>query len=188
MPEPSNAKGVTELLRELGAGKDGAEEALLSLIYDELHALARLFMGRERVGHTLQTTALVHEAYLRLYGSNQENWESKAHYMRLAARAMRRVLIDHARRRNSQKRGGDHHRTSLSSAVAIENQDPIDLLALDQALSKLSDLDPRLGQVVELRYFCGLTVEETAEVLGASPRTVKSDWRMARAWLKQELG
>lgn len=187
MPEKPDKKDVTLLLHELGAGKDGAEEALLPLIYDELRALARHFMGHERTGHTLQTTALVHEAYLRLCGSKAENWESKAHYMRLAARAMRRVLIDHARRKNAQKRGGAAGDTKLESGMAIQVDDTIDFLALDQALTKLADLDPRLGQVVELRYFCGLTVEETAKVLGTSPRTTKSDWKMAKAWLKQEL-
>jgi len=187
VPKKPDKKDVTLLLKELSAGKEGAEEMLLPLIYDELRALARHFMGHERTGHTLQTTALVHEAYLRLCGSNQESWNDKAHYMRLAARAMRRVLIDHARRKSSQKRGGGAHKTTLEPGMAIQIDDTIDLLALDQALCKLAALDDRLSQVVELRYFCGLTVEETAKVLGASPRTVKSDWKMAKAWLKQEL-
>ena len=187
VPENSDNRDITLLLNELSAGKEGAADALLPLIYDELRALARHFMGDERTGHTLQTTALVHEAYLRLCGSKQGNWDSKAHYMRVAARAMRRVLIDHARRKHSKKRGGDAHRTDLDRVMAIQIDDSIDLLSLDEALTKLSELDPRLVQVVELRYFCGLTVEETAKVLGISPRTTKSDWKMARAWLKQEL-
>jgi RNA polymerase sigma factor (TIGR02999 family) len=187
VPEQPGKKGATLLLKELSAGKEGAKEALLPLIYDELRALARYFLRDERAAHTLQTTELVHEAYIRLCGLEQETSEGKIQYMRLAAQAMRRVLIDHARRKYSQKRGGRRRRTSLNPAMGIKIEDTVDLLALDQALHNLSDLDPRLGQVVELRYFGGLTVEETARVLDISPRTVKSDWKMAKAWLKQEL-
>lgn len=187
MPQQPGKKEVTLLLKELSAGKEGAEEALLPVIYNELRALARYFLRDERAAHTLQTTELVHEAYIRLCGSQQETSEGKTQYMRLAAQAMRRVLIDHARRKLSQKRGGRPRKTLLKPAMAIESEDTIDLLALDQALQNLSDLDPRLGQVVELRYFGGLTVEEIARVLDISPRTVKSDWKMAKAWLKREL-
>jgi RNA polymerase sigma factor (TIGR02999 family) len=187
VPERPGRKDVTALLSELNAGKEGAEEALLPLIYNELHALAHCLMGQERVGHTLQTTALVHEAYLRLCGAQPENWESKSHYMRVAARAMRRVLIDCARRKDAQKRGRRPHQTTLQPEMTIQVEDALDLLALDQALDHLSDLHPRMGQVVELRYFCGLTLEETSEVLGISLRTAKSDWSMARAWLKDEM-
>ncbi len=187
MSEKPAKRDVTLLLNELSAGKEGAEGELLPLIYDELRALARYFMRNERTGHTLQTTALVHEAYLRLCGSRQDSWENKAHYMRLAARAMRRVLVDHARRKYSQKRGGEAARVPLDPGMAIQIDETIDHLALDEALTKLAALDPRLCQVVELRYFCGLTVDETAKVIGTSPRTTKSDWKMAKAWLKQEL-
>ncbi|MBD3235936.1 MAG: sigma-70 family RNA polymerase sigma factor [Candidatus Eisenbacteria bacterium] len=187
MPTGGSNRDVTLLLKALTAGREGAEEALLPLIYDELRALAHHFMANERAGHTLQTTALVHEAYLRLCGSAPQDWANKSHYMRVAARAMRRVLIDHARRKHAQKRGGRARPTELEPEMAIQLDDTVDLLALDRALTKLSSLDPRMGQVVELRYFCGLTIEETADVLGASPRTVKTDWTMARAWLKQEL-
>jgi RNA polymerase sigma factor (TIGR02999 family) len=187
LPEQPSGKDVTELLHELSAGKEGAEEALLQVIYGELRALAHHFMGQERAGHTLQTTALVHEAYLRLCGTKQKNWEGKSHYMRLAARAMRRVLIDHARRKESHKRGRRPHKVTLDPEMAIQIDDTVDLLALDRALTKLGDLHPRMVQVVELRYFCGLTVEETARLLDISPRTAESDWKMARAWLKVEL-
>jgi len=187
MPGTHDQSQVAQLLHDLSAGKTGAEEALLPLIYDELRALARHFMVQERTGHTLQTTALVHEAYLRLCGSSQQKWEGKDHYMRLAAQAMRRVLIDHARRKRSQKRGRDYQRVEFDADMVICLDDTVDLLALDHALNELVDLNPRLVQLVELRYFCGFTVEETAKVIGISPRTAKSDWRLAKAWLKEKL-
>jgi RNA polymerase sigma factor (TIGR02999 family) len=178
---------ITRLLSDLNAGKKGAEAALFPLVYDQLRALASHFMRDERPSHTLQTTALVHEAYLRLGGIKEESWENRAHYLRVAAQAMRRVLIDHARHKKSGKKGGGWQRESLDQAAFILGEPSIDLVALDQALTQLSDMDPQLGQVVELRFFGGLTVEETARVLGISPRTVKSDWRMARAWLKTRI-
>ncbi len=177
---------ITRLLQELNAGEENAAVELLPLLYSELRSLARNFMRNERAGHTLQTTALVHEAYIRLCGFDSP-LENKAHFMRLAARAMRRVLIDHARRKNAGKRGGKESHKLLEMIDALQEANSIDLIALDQALSRLSELDPRGVQVVELRFFAGLTVEQTAEVLDISPRTVKGDWQMARAWLKQEL-
>jgi len=186
----TDRKEVTRLLHELSAGKVGAGEALLPLVYDELHALAERHMRGERSDHTLQTTALVHEAYLKLGGGQARTWEDRAHFLRIASQAMRRVLIDHARRRGAEKKGGHRQRRPLDEAIALigEACAPADLLALDQALQKLASIDPHMEQVVELRFFGSLTVEETARVMGISPRTVKADWRIAKAWLKKELG
>ncbi len=178
---------ITHLLEDLNAGKTEAQEVLLPLLYNELRALARFHMRDERSGHTLQTTALVHEAYLRLCDGRAETWENKAHYMRMAARAMRRVLVDHARRKRAAKRGGGSKKESLEMADGFEIEGTIDLIALDEALKKLANLDPRLGQIVELRFFGGLTADEAAHVLGVSPRTIKYEWKMAKVWLKHEM-
>jgi RNA polymerase sigma factor (TIGR02999 family) len=183
----SSRRDITNLLKALNAGKEGAEEQLLMKLYDELHALARYYMHDERTGHTLQTTALVHEAYIRMGGRKEEAFENKVHYMRVAAQAMRRVLIDYARRRQTQKEGGRWHREVLDKAEELSIDTSVNLPALDSALEKLAKMDKKLAQIVELRFFGGLTIEETAKVLGVSPRTVKYDWRMARAWLKEEL-
>ncbi|MHC4942578.1 MAG: sigma-70 family RNA polymerase sigma factor [Planctomycetota bacterium] len=179
---------VTRLLADLSAGKKGAAEALMPLLYDELRALARHYMRGERVDHTLQTTALVHEAYLRLGGKMETAWENKAHYMRVAARAMRHVLIDHARRKRAAKKGGTWKKESLDKAAEILEEASIDLLAVDQALSDLAKIDEQMAQVVELKFFGGLTIEETANVLGISPSTVKHEWVLAKAWLRQQIG
>jgi RNA polymerase sigma factor (TIGR02999 family) len=178
---------IVKLLEDLSAGKEEAGEKLLPLVYEELRALARYYMSNERSGHTLQTTALVHEAYLRLAGSKETAWESKVHYFRVAARAMRRVLIDHARRKRA--RGAPVYKPEeLIEDPALTAADVSkDLLALDKALDRLSEVDPKLVQVVELRFFGGMTVEQTAKVSGMSPRTVKRDWRLARVWLKEEI-
>lgn len=179
---------VTRLLADVSAGKEGADEALLSLVYDELHSLAGHYMRHERAGHTLQATALVNEAYLRLGGSEKAvTWEGRAHFMRVAARAMRRVLIQHARAKYSDKRGGKMARVPLENAAVFEREPSLDLLALDSALEKLSEVNERMGQVVELRFFGGLSVEDTAKILETSPITVKRDWRAARAWLRTEI-
>jgi RNA polymerase sigma factor (TIGR02999 family) len=183
----SSKDDVTRLLADLRAGKEDAAENLLPLLYDELHALARYYMQDEKRGHTLQTTALVHEAYLRLCGSADQSWENRAHYLRVAARAMRHVLIDHARRKLAEKRGGRRNRESLDMVDRLLGESRVDLVGLDHALNSLSELDPRMEQIVELRFFSGLTIEETAKVLGVSPRTVKYDWTLAKAWLKEEL-
>jgi len=180
-------KEITQLLEDLNSGKIEAEEKLLPLIYDELHALASYFMRDERAGHTLQTTALVHEAYLRLSGMKNDPLNNKTHYMRLAATAMRRVLIDHARKKNSLKGGGGRRRELIEMADEFWTDSAIDPIELDQAIEKLAKLDSNLAQIVELRFFAGLTVDETACVIGLSPRTVKYDWKMAKAWLKKEL-
>lgn len=179
---------VTRLLADLSKGKEGAGEALLPLVYDELHALAKRHMHHERIDHTLQTTALLHEAYLRLGGGEKVAWRNKAHFMKVAARAMRRILIDHARSKRSEIKGGNLVRKSLNEddAMAV-NDSQIDLLALDDILKELAEVDSRIVQVVELRYFAGLSVDETAEVLGISPRTVMYEWKMAKAWLTDKI-
>jgi RNA polymerase sigma factor (TIGR02999 family) len=168
------------------AGKEGASEALFSLLYEELHARARRYMQDERPGHTLQTTALVHEAYLQL-GLGGEPWESRAHFLGTAARVMRQILIQHARRKHSAKRGGDRAREPFHEAVKLFEHSSVDLLALDTALSQLAEIDPRAARVVELRFFGGLSIEETARVLAVSTRTVNGDWKTAKAWLKYNL-
>jgi len=180
---------VTRLLTDLSKGIVGAGDALLPLVYDQLHALAKNQMRRESPGHTLQTTALVHEAYLKLGCGENVEWTGRAHFMKVAARAMRRVLIDHARSKGSQKRGGDMQRKPLNEngALSIENSS-LDLLILDDALQNLAKVDPRIVQVVELRFFAGLTVDETAKILEISPRTVKNEWRIAKAWLMDNMG
>ena len=183
----ASKKDFTRLIEDLNEGKDGAEAELIPIVYDELRALARYYMRDERSGHTLQTTALVHEAYLKMGGAKEESWENKAHFLRVAAKAMRRVLIDHARRKLSEKHGGGRRKENIEEAEVFLGEPTIDLIAMDDALEELAGMDAKLAQVVELRFFGGLTVEETAKVLGVSTRTVKYDWRMARAWLKQKM-
>jgi RNA polymerase sigma factor (TIGR02999 family) len=178
---------VTRLLSDLSAGKEGASKELFELVYDELHGLARSYMRQERHGHTLQTTALVHEAYLKLGGEKDVEWESRAHFFRVAARAMRRVLIDYARQRGREKRPGDHLKEPLEKIPALTRELPAEILDIDAALSRLAEIDSQTSQVVELRFFGGLTVEQTAKVMEISSRTVKQEWRIARAWLQQEI-
>jgi len=179
---------VTELLRRMRAGDEGAADRLVPLIYDELHQLAARFLRGERKGHTLQTTALVHEAYLRLVDQQQAAWTDRTHFMAVAATLIRRILIDHARHANAERRGGGKRPASLDAVgdpVAVE--DPDTLLAIDEALVRLASLDARKARVVELRFFGGLTVDQTATVLSVSPATVDRDWHMARAWLYREV-
>lgn len=179
---------ITGLLRAWRDGDAEALAALTPLVYSELRRLAEQHMRRERQDHTLQATALVHEAFLRLTGGSAPAWEDRTHFFKAAARIMRHVLVDHARSRGYAKRGGGGRRISLEegAAVLVEERAP-DLVALDEALTRLAHLDSRQHQVVELRFFGGLSVEETAEVLGISAITVKRDWRSARAWLFAEL-
>jgi RNA polymerase sigma factor (TIGR02999 family) len=182
---------ITRLLRAWRDGDDGAREELLPLVYSELRRLARARMRRERPDHTFQTTDLVHEACLRLLGSELPDWQDRAHFFAVAARAMRRLLVDHARARGYAKRGGGALRLSLDEvpdlSAPLEANQGAGLADLDEALDRLAALDPRQHQVVELRFFGGLSVEETAAVLGVSAVTVKRDWRTARAWLYAEL-
>lgn len=166
------------------------DESVFALVYDELRRLAASALSRERHDHTLQPTALVHEAYLRLADEPSARWESRSHFLAVAARAMRRVLVDHARGRNAAKRGSGIARVSLEDfeqVVVAAPGETVDLVALDEALARLGELDPRQARIVELRFFGGLSVEDTATIVGASPRTVKRDWQLARAWLKREM-
>ena len=183
---------VTRLLAEMNlAGGDAAAARLFPLIYEQLRELAEQQLRRERKGHTLQPTALIHEAFLKLRDQRDARLESRSHLLAIAAMAMRRILIDHAERHRSQKRGGGSARRDLDTTpelAAPDAVDPVDVLALDEALVKLAGLDPRKAKVVELRWFAGLSVEDAAEVLDASPATVKRDWEFARAWLLRELG
>ncbi len=165
----------------------GGAAAYLPLVYDELRRMAFGYLQGERVAHTLQPTALVNEAYVRLADRARGAWASKASFIAAAATTMRRVLVDHARGRAAQKRGGDRAKVSLIDAVDLTEESPLDFESLDEALKRLAALDPRQAQVVELRFFGGLTVDEAAEVLGVSPRTIEVDWSMARAWLRREL-
>jgi RNA polymerase sigma factor (TIGR02999 family) len=178
---------VTELLAAWSRGDESALEKLMPLVYDELRRLANRYMGRERAGHTLQTTALVNEAYLRLVGASGVRWQNRAHFFAVSAQVMRRILVDFARSRNFQKRGGGARQVSLDQALEISEERDADLVALDDALEALARLDPRKGHVVEMRFFGGLSVEETASVLGVSPDTVMRDWKMAKVWLLREM-
>lgn len=178
---------VTKLLQAMEAGDPTAADRLIPLLYDELRVLAGRLMRAERPDHTLQPTALVHEAYLRLVDQRQVQWQGRAHFLGLAARMMRRVLVDHARARATAKRGGEQVRVTLDDETLASDERGLELLALDEALERLAEEDPRAGRVVELRFFGGLTVEETAGVLETSPVTVKRDWQYARAWLSRAL-
>jgi RNA polymerase sigma factor (TIGR02999 family) len=178
---------VTLLLSALTRGDDGAATKLIPVVYAELRRLAASYMRRERQDHTLQATALVHEAFLKLVEQRSVNWQSRAHFFGVAAQLMRRILIDHARGHLRQKRGGEHRKVSLDEAFIFSEQQSAELLAVDESLSRLAKLDERQGRIVELRFFGGLSVEEAAEVLGVSPKTVKRDWSMAKAWLYADL-
>ncbi|MBX3396031.1 MAG: sigma-70 family RNA polymerase sigma factor [Phycisphaerae bacterium] len=169
------------------APSERSADQLLPEVYDELHALAERFLFRERPDHTLQPTALINEAYLRLSEKNSDTWNDRSHFVLIAARAMRQILVNHAVHRGAQKRGGNWREIALDEAVAIFSGTSIDIIALDEALAKLSELDEIQGRIVELRYFGGLTTDEAASVLGLSVRTLEREWSMARAWLRREL-
>ena len=187
MLAPATRQQVTQVLVDWSKGDRDAPQRLMPLVYDELRQLARDYLNRERAGHTLQATGLVHEAYLRLVDQTTATWQSRAHFFGVAARVMRRVLVDHARQHGAQKRGGSLEKVEFDEALAPAHEKSVDLLALDEALQELTQLDPRQSQIVELRFFGGMTAEEIAELLDVSPRTVKRDWRIAKAWLKREL-
>jgi RNA polymerase sigma factor (TIGR02999 family) len=180
-------ENVTQLLLDMRARVPGAESKLLALVYRELRRIAGQCFRGERNDHTLQPTALVHEAYLRLVGPAGVQWQSRSHFFAVAAQTMRRILVDHARSRNTQKRGGPEIRVDLPEELMISDERSEQLLQLDDALSRLAGFDPRQSKIVEMRFFGGLTEEEIAEVLGVSTRTVKRDWSMARAWLLGEM-
>jgi RNA polymerase sigma factor (TIGR02999 family) len=180
-------KEITELLVAWGDGDESALKALTPLVYEELHRLAHRYMGRELSGHTLQTTALVNEAYVRLIDWKNVRWQSRAHFFAVSAKLMRRILVDFARSRGSDKRGGGLPVIELDEAAVVSVDKGAEMVALDEALGALATLDARQSKVVELRFFGGLTVEETAEVLQVSPGTVRRDWTLAHAWLRREL-
>ena len=177
---------VTQLLAAWGCGDATALDRLMPLVYTEMRRIAGRALGRERPSHTLQTTALVHEAYLRLVDQRRVHLQNRAHFYAIAARLVRRILVDHARRRGSMKRGAGMAPVTLAVDVAADSI-TVDALALEEALTRLAAIDPQQAHIVEMRFFAGLSVEETADVLRISPRTVKRDWSMARAWLRREL-
>jgi len=180
-------QNVTQLLLGWGEGDKEALDQLLPLVYDELRRQAARYLRRERAGHTLQTTALIHEAYIRLVDQKRVQWQNRAHFFGIAAQLMRRILVDHARSKHRVKRGGSDVRVSLAEASLTVKARDLNVLAIDEALDRLAQVDERQAKVVELRFFSGLSVEETAEVLQISPATVKREWSMAKAWLHREI-
>ena len=184
---PNPPSQVSQLLVNWRQGDEGAREALIPLVYDELRRLARRHLRRERPDHTLQSAALVHEAYLRLIRQDQPQWQNRAHFFGVAAQVMRHILVDHARNRAAGKRGAGAARLSLDSELALPQTRNVDVVALDDALNQLAAMDLRQSRVVELRFFGGLSIEETSVVLGISPATVKREWATARAWLQREI-
>lgn len=188
MADIPDSDGVTRLLVEWQNGDQKALDSLIPLVYQELRAIAGRYLSRESPGHTLQSTALVHEAYFKLIGQRRVRWQNRAHFFGIAAQMMRRILIDHARHQAREKRGGPASKLSLDEAMAAtETQIDVDLLVLDDALTALAQIDPRGARIIELRFFSGLSLEETAEVVGVSSGTVKRDWSAARAWLYREM-
>jgi RNA polymerase sigma factor (TIGR02999 family) len=183
--EPSSS--ITKLLFRWREGDQDALQQLMPLVYDELRRLAHHYLRKERSDHTLQSTALVHEAYLRLAGEKPPEWQNRAHFFGIAANIMRRILVEHARGRKAAKRGGDDYHLILDDAIAFLNPINLDVLALDRALSELAELDAQQSRIVELRFFAGLSIEDTSEVMGISSATVKRDWVTARAWLYRAM-
>jgi RNA polymerase sigma factor (TIGR02999 family) len=185
--KPTSGHQITGLLRAWSAGDESALEKLTPLVYEKLHEAARAYMAREAPGHTLQTTALINEVYVRLVNLREVEWQDRAHFFAVCARMMRRILTDFARSRRYIKRGAEAPHVPLDEALTVSQELPKDLVALDEALNSLAKVDPRASQVVELRFFGGLSAEETAEVLKISPETVTRGWRMEKAWLLREL-
>ena len=184
----SGSPKITQMLREWGEGKSEALDELLPHIYNELHRQAAAYLRRERPNHTLQTTALVHEAYLKLIDQKQVEWKSRGHFFALAAQAMRRILVDHAKGRHREKRGGPNENVPLEDELlAVAEETNIDVIALDEALSRLAKFDPQQERIVEMRYFAGLSLDETAAAIGISRATAARDWAVAKAWLHREL-
>ena len=183
----ASSDSVTRLLADVRLGRRDALDRLLPIVHDELRRIASAYMRRERADHTLQPTALVNEAYLRLVDQREIVWQDRAHFVGVAARLMRQILVDHARARAAAKRAGGADRVPLDETVLVEAERPVDLLALDEALERLAAMDPALARVVELRYFGGLTTREAAEATGVSTATVEREWATARGWLRREL-
>jgi RNA polymerase sigma factor (TIGR02999 family) len=187
-PKKAGRSNITEMLHQWNSGKADVIDELLPLIYDELHKRAAAYMRRERRNHTLQATALVHEAYLKMVDQRGDNWKNRDHFFAIAAQAMRRILVDHAKGRHRQKRGGREEDLPLDEALVIGVDDSdVDLLALNEAMQRLATFDPRQEKLVELRYFGGLTLDEAARALGVSRATAAREWQLARAWLYREL-
>ena len=184
---PESPKSITQILQTASNGDPKAAEHLWMMVYDELRAIARQQLAHESPGQTLQTTALVNEAYLRLIGDEQVQWENRRHFFGAAAQAMRRIRVDAARRRKRLKRGGDWKRIAAEEGVPVTDENPDLILAVDEAVDRLEAMDARRAEVVKLRFFAGLRVEDVATALGVSPRTVELDWQFARAWLHREL-
>ena len=183
-PSPPN---VTELLRDWSDGDEQAQEKLFEVVYNELHRQAARYLRHEQPGFSLQTTDLIHEAYLRLISPQHVEWQNRLHFFAIAAKVMRHILVDHVRGRQAAKRGGSVIRLPLEDTMVVLSGQDLDFVALDEALTRLAAIDPRQSQIVELRFFSGLNVEETAKVLDVSERTVKRDWNVAKAWLRREL-
>src|SRR6476646_2428039 len=184
---PSKPTRITGLLHQWGRGDEGALERLIPLVHRELHGIARRCMAGERAGHSLQATVLVNEAYLRLVEGTDVKWQDRAHFLSVAARVMRRILVDHARASRARKRGGGAAKVTFDEALAVSNEPRQDFVALDDALEALARFDERKSRVVELRFFGGLTVEETASVVAVSPETGMRDWPLAEVWLRREM-
>jgi RNA polymerase sigma factor (TIGR02999 family) len=185
---PQSSQGVTDLLNAWGGGDKAAFDRLVPVVYEELRQQASRFLRHERPGQTLQTTDLIHEAYIRLVDQKNEHWQNRAQFFGIAAQLMRRILVDHARARHRAKRGGGDIRVSLNEEMAIAGRRDVNLIVLDEALNRLAEVYLQESRIVELRFFAGLGVEETAQALGVSPRTVKRSWRFAKAWLRREIG
>jgi RNA polymerase sigma-70 factor (ECF subfamily) len=183
----TQTQDVTQVLRELSEGDQDAPARLMPLVYNELRKLSQGYLQGERPDHTLQATALVHEAYIRLVDWENVTWQNRAHFFAVAAQVMRRILVDYARERNAKKRGGGMTKLSLDEAVSFAQEREVDLVALDDALKSLAELDAAQSKIVELRFFGGLTIEETAEALNTSPATVKREWMLAKAWLHKTI-
>src|SRR5438309_7197882 len=184
---PQLPQQMTQLLIAWSNGDQAARDELMPLVYEELHRLAHQYMNRERPGHMLQTSALVNEAFMKLVDQRDVHWQNRAHFFGLAAQMMRRILVDYARNRQYAKRGGSARQVSLDEAMIVSEERSAEVIALDDALKGLAQFDPRKSQIVELRFFGGLTIEETAEVLKVSPGTVMRDWTLAKAWLRKQM-
>ena len=187
MVSPPPRQEVTQVLVDWNQGDQNAPDRLMPLVYEELRKLARNYLQRERSDHTLQATGLVHEAYLRLVDQSSMSWQNRAHFFAVAAQVMRRILVDHARSHRAEKRGGEREKLEFDEALVPSGEKAVDLIALDDALQDLVTFDPRQSRIVELRFFGGLTNEEIGDVLGISPRTIKREWRLAKAWLRREI-
>jgi RNA polymerase sigma factor (TIGR02999 family) len=185
--DSSTPHSVTQLLIDWSNGDQAARDQLMSVVYEELHRLARRYMQRESPGHTLQTSALVNEAFIRLVDQRNVHWQNRAHFYGIAAQMMRRILVDYARGRNYAKRGGGVHAITLDDGLVVSAERSAEVVAVHEALEELAKFDVRKGQIVELRFFGGLSIEETAEVLGVSPGTVMRDWTLSKAWLRRQM-